>query len=79
MTKDEFFDLCDEKFEDWICADQEGEIVIYTGMKFKGDEVKRKYNIGSKIYGGRGNNINTFSSTTRVTPPKLKKNIEKIK
>lgn len=78
MTPKELFELCDEKFEDWIVADQEGEVVIYTGMKYKGDQIVKRHEIGSKIYGGRQNNKNVTSATHRVKVPNMKADKETI-
>ena len=73
MSMDELYDICDTKFGNWIAADQEGEIVIYTGLKFKGDRVVPRYELGnSKIYGGRNNNMKVGESVSRVRTPRKK-------
>ena len=72
MTADDFFDLCDKHFGDWIVGEQEGELVIYTGLKRKGDEIVKRYTIRSELYGGRNNNRNVHSATHRTKTPKGK-------
>lgn len=72
MTPNELYDLCDEHFDDWILADQEGEIVIYTGLRFKDGKVVKKHHIESNIYGGRNNNINVTTCVSRVKVPRSK-------
>ena len=70
MTADELFDLCDKHLGDWIVGDQEGELVIYTGLKRKGDEIVTKYSLKSEIYGGRNNNNRNRTATYRTKTPK---------
>ena len=72
MKIDDLFDLCDEHFGDWIVGDQEGELVIYTGLKRKGDEVVKRYPLRSNLYGGRNNNNQIRTATYRTKIPKGK-------
>ena len=70
LSTDELYDVCDKHFGDWIAADQEGEIIIYTGLKFKGDNVVKRYPQRSKIYGGPNNNNHLRTATYKTKTPK---------
>ena len=70
LSTDELYAVCDKHFGDWIAADQEGEIIIYTGLKFKGGKVVKRFPKRSKIYGGRNNNNRNRTATYRTKTPK---------
>ena len=72
LAVDELYEICDKYFGDWIAADQEGEIIIYTGLKFKEGRIVKRFPKRSKIYGGRENNNHIRTSTYHTKTPKGK-------